>query len=992
TSLIFLYAYSPITGNAILSSQLDQTAYDAGEKITGTISLQMQEGDILPEDSKISIIISGDQTKCQTKYVCPILGEVDWYRVNITSGECYLPSRNADPESLCCSANSANCNQIIKNSGFENELNSWVFSRTGDSAATKSVEELTLLDEEGNQYYDSMTAKLSTEGISNTASATLTQTFATPLIVESLVSDKPNLIVSDLRYSQDNFELTYNITICNGGYGKTTKPFIVKTTIQKLLGGTIETKNYQITQNLSVGQCISNIIKTYKESGNYSLNVTVDYLPANPISGSILETNELDNTKQITINNYYIKNLYFSAINVTYDGFLSINYTIQICNDYNQTLPAFNVSIYSPTSNSNPWGLIEPTIYITPNTNIQFNEIPMGACSKQSKIYSIVVLNPPYPAILNPLVNGTYSYWLWIDKENVINDRLEDNKLFGDFKVGTTGWIPDERAIYSTDIGKNNFEQEEEKVLLFDTTPYSTSTGNFSLGWMAYTDAESYYGCAFEIVVKGEHLNTERRLHYYYKISDICSAPLYNATDVYFSSNYDSATGLIDVYTDLYSNWMAAYPNDGILDSLTGIYLTSWGKVSNTNIYGQSVYFDNIRLDKTSKLQPTEEMSCEAKDKVCCLEGAGSGVYYGEQLSCSEGHECWEKCSQKEFTLKEFIAASSNSSKYNKTEGDCRVYVDSVPIDLLDSCESDFPGCGDCVGEGYTACLDTSATAKTSCKNWDNIYSVNLSKLNLYAPSSNGTYSVNLLFTYKTTDASLGETIDISTFELPLIVGAGEPPVVPTCLEAEYINCTGTWSDCDSYNTKRRNATCYYSGIQSCPPTKSIPQTEQCYIQSNVTTCTEYDWNCGLWSTCEGGSQIRTCNLIGISCDPTMYGSYVPEQQQGCTIREEGTGFEVKYLIYGGIGIILLVGIFFLIKFLMSQEAKKESSSKIFEPLTSKIGKDKEKIEKKEDYPELSSYIKDALAAGMNPSEIRLKLQEAGWPKNIIDSIFKKFE
>ena len=76
----------------------------------------------------------------------------------------------------------------------------------------------------------------------------------------------------------------------------------------------------------------------------------------------------------------------------------------------------------------------------------------------------------------------------------------------------------------------------------------------------------------------------------------------------------------------------------------------------------------------------------------------------------------------------------------------------------------------------------------------------------------------------------------------------------------------------------------------------------------------------------------------------------------------------------------------------MSQEAKKESSSKIFEPLTSKIGKDKEKIEKKEDYPELSSYIKDALAAGMNPSEIRLKLQEAGWPKNIIDSIFKKFE
>ena len=250
--------------------------------------------------------------------------------------------------------------------------------------------------------------------------------------------------------------------------------------------------------------------------------------------------------------------------------------------------------------------------------------------------------------------------------------------------------------------------------------------------------------------------------------------------------------------------------------------------------------------------------------------------------------------------------------------------------------------------------------------------------------------SLNVLFTYKTIGLEL---INISTYGVPLIVGAGEEIIVPTCLDTDYINCTGTWSQCDAHNAKTRNAICYYSGIQSCPSTKSISQTEQCYIQSNVTTCTESDWGCDDWSTCEGGSQIRTCNLVSTSCDATLPGSYVPSQQQACETTEKGTGFDTKYLIYAGIGLVLLVGIFFLIKFLISHESKKESTHQSIE--SSNIGKEKEKTEKtekKEDYPELANYIKDALAAGMNPSEIRLKLQEAGWPKNIIDSVFKKFE
>ena len=44
---------------------------------------------------------------------------------------------------------------------------------------------------------------------------------------------------------------------------------------------------------------------------------------------------------------------------------------------------------------------------------------------------------------------------------------------------------------------------------------------------------------------------------------------------------------------------------------------------------------------------------------------------------------------------------------------------------------------------------------------------------------------------------------------------------------------------------------------------------------------------------------------------------------------------------------------------------------------------------KQEAYPELTSYIKDALSTGGTRAEILAKLQEAGWPREAINTAFK---
>ena len=49
-----------------------------------------------------------------------------------------------------------------------------------------------------------------------------------------------------------------------------------------------------------------------------------------------------------------------------------------------------------------------------------------------------------------------------------------------------------------------------------------------------------------------------------------------------------------------------------------------------------------------------------------------------------------------------------------------------------------------------------------------------------------------------------------------------------------------------------------------------------------------------------------------------------------------------------------------------------------------KMGKKKVKVP-----AELISYVKDALAAGASKAEIKAKLLEVGWPKEVVDEALK---
>jgi len=78
----------------------------------------------------------------------------------------------------------------------------------------------------------------------------------------------------------------------------------------------------------------------------------------------------------------------------------------------------------------------------------------------------------------------------------------------------------------------------------------------------------------------------------------------------------------------------------------------------------------------------------------------------------------------------------------------------------------------------------------------------------------------------------------------------------------------------------------------------------------------------------------------------------------------------VLYLV---IGLVIVAVVVVIIIFVIVPSAKKGAGVKA----------------KAEAYPELTSYIKDALTTGATKAEITAKLHEAGWPKDAIEASFK---
>jgi hypothetical protein len=66
-TVIILLFKAPQMGKAILGTQLDSQTYRIGDKINGTVNLELQEGDVLPQNAQVQFFIQTNATKTPTE-------------------------------------------------------------------------------------------------------------------------------------------------------------------------------------------------------------------------------------------------------------------------------------------------------------------------------------------------------------------------------------------------------------------------------------------------------------------------------------------------------------------------------------------------------------------------------------------------------------------------------------------------------------------------------------------------------------------------------------------------------------------------------------------------------------------------------------------------------------------------------------------------------------------------------------------------------------
>ncbi|MFH1823146.1 MAG: hypothetical protein ABH817_00290 [archaeon] len=605
-----------------------------------------------------------------------------------------------------------------------------------------------------------------------------------------------------------------------------------------------------------------------------------------------------------------------------------------------------------------------------------------------------LILNSGFETELQP------DWWL-ITPGQTTAERIDDDYVEGDYslKLDSSEAVSlTQTKAYQTLKGARSvkiskFYNSDDTSETSDSAPgdFGTSDTDGVFGNVIGEAHQTYYSlqysfkyyetgadgpCAFEVVVEGNTpVGTARALHYYYKLNNQCSYTE-SATNKYILINTPDEADWITHKRDLYADWITKGFTDD--DSVRKIYLISHGKTN----YAQEVYFDEVNLT----IVGAGERTCIEYGAKCCESQTGSGNYYGDQFECTETTECWDSClTPTKLELREFISRSEERTKYNRTSGDY-TYINE---------NGDKRYLGDDSGEGYAACLDTSTQAKASCREWNNIYHLNMTRLapGLEAPETNGTYKLYFAIKYK--PAGFEDYIIMSEQSTIFFVGTSAGPCNEswTCTnwnscslgDTQIRNCTdrrecGTvvykpeisrtccvedW-DCDQWDScegQFRTRIC--ADLNTCDTLFNKPNTTW-YDPACTQPCTSSDWNCNEWRGCIDGTQTRSCTKIN-SCDEQS--GYTPETEKSCSGLNLGSWWIWVLLIL----VLVAVVIVLLVKVLPT------------------IGRKKKTIEPKAgENSELVGYIKDALASGSSNQEIKQKLSEAGWPKASIDSAFKK--
>lgn len=588
-----------------------------------------------------------------------------------------------------------------------------------------------------------------------------------------------------------------------------------------------------------------------------------------------------------------------------------------------------------------------------------WSPIPSGVTSGSFGVEDIVVDE----------VNGNTSQALFLDPQPQSTAQQNSYSItlmqpFGtrgapisDF--GTIGQEHEETELssnFDNNYGKKlSFQMGAQHKALRYKIKYSASLGS---------------GCAFEVILKSAQ---GHNLHYYYSIyPTLCPMPASTATDKYVAKTISMET-LIDEQLNIYSDW-GSWPKT---DTVSEISLVSRGKVdSSLNANSQRVYFDDVKLVKKTGTPSNDciKRSTTQAVKKCCESGAGAGTYYGDQLDCESGKECWSSCTPSE-TMKfasGFIAKSTTPSKKKTLQDSFFVAPDFYLFDY---------------GTAYTACEDTSNSTSNpiNCRGWDNTYTLNLSKLTtLKAPATNGSYefAVRLAYTPKTQNCSYDEegnpiaTCIIREISVPFYVGGAPAP--PNCSDDDYGNPVplsnwSNWTEClGSSQTRTRQIQLTYQGTEYCNATKisTETQTQTC---TEARACDETDYDCTEWMPLQcptSAMQSRTCTIkTYTTCKDT---GYRPEESQSCTYIPPVEEKPYMQWIIWGIVILVVAAALILVVW------------KVIIPSAKGKGKPETEV-----YPELTSYIHDAQATGASRQDITAKLQEAGWPKDQIDDAFK---
>ncbi len=207
----------------------------------------------------------------------------------------------------------------------------------------------------------------------------------------------------------------------------------------------------------------------------------------------------------------------------------------------------------------------------------------------------------------------------------------------------------------------------------------------------------------------------------------------------------------------------------------------------------------------------------------------------------------------------------------------------------------------------YYGCLDGSCKISNySCKNWNNIYKINISNLNIKAPEERGTYDFIVALTYEgLTLYSYNVSFNVTSHracqnqQCVYLPGAGNDQCQTnsdcqtagggggggggggSCNENwQY----GPWSECIDDKKQRECYDVRNCGTTFAKPSYCLPLGDEYYqTESCIPGCQE-NWHCTEWSYCDEQTleQSAICEDLN-KCNPQNF-TYM--QLRGCCIEE----------------------------------------------------------------------------------------------------------